>query len=89
MKLSDAELTKIKEAMALLKVKTLAQIEKHAADNRIHVDNAFVEKLLATYGNEDGFAQLLVDTMISRRNCPCAVSCAQPCNYDQWKIVTK
>ena len=47
--LSDAELAKIKEAMALLKQKSMAQIEKYAADNKVKVDNAFIEKLLSTF----------------------------------------
>jgi hypothetical protein len=93
MKLSKAETRKLNESLATLKKMTATQVSQIAQDKKIGVDAAYVNKLVEAYVTEDGFACMLLDTLLAGPkcgpgNCVCGVTCASPCKNSMTGVGT-
>jgi hypothetical protein len=81
MELSPEERQKINESLAALKQMTVAQVDRVARHRNLQVDAEHLNKLIEAYVSEDGFAFLLLDTLLTGQNCTCGNTCSVPCNY--------
>jgi hypothetical protein len=100
MRLTEEEIGKIEESLAILKKKFASQVDEvissapvaeKLGDKKSAIDTSAVQKLADSYLTVDGFANLLLDAGMLSKDATRDCGCAGPCYYSsvhcvgEWK----